>query len=64
MQPHQQRVVEEQAELDAKIAKLHAFIAGSLVFDGLSEDEKERIVRQHSCMTEYSEILGERISAF
>ena len=64
MQPHQQRVVDEQSELDAKIAKLRAFIDGSPVFAGLSDDEKERIVRQHSCMTEYSEILGERISAF
>lgn len=64
MQPHQQRVVDEQAELDAKRANLRAFIDSSPVFDSLSEDEKERLVRQHSCMTEYSEILGERIAAF
>ena len=34
------------------------------LFAGLPEEEKERLVRQHSCMTEYSEILGERIAAF
>lgn len=64
MQLHQQRVVDEQSELDGKRTKLRAFIDSSSVFNALPEDEKERLVRQHSCMTEYSEILGERIAAF
>lgn len=64
MQPHQQRVVNEKAELDDKIAKLKEFIDSSAIFASLHSDEKERLVRQHSCMTEYSEILSERIAAF
>ncbi len=64
LQPHQQRVVDEKTELDDKLTKLKAFIDGNPIFAGLPDDEKERLVRQHSCMTEYSEILGERIAAF
>lgn len=62
--PHQQRVIDEKTELDDKLTKLKAFIDGTAIFAGLPDDEKERLVRQHSCMTEYSEILGERIAAF
>jgi hypothetical protein len=64
MAPHQQRVVDEKTELDDKRDKLRAFIDGNAIFAGLPNDEQERLVRQHSCMTEYSEILGERIAAF
>jgi hypothetical protein len=64
MQPHQQRVVDEKSELDEKRGKLGDFIKTSPIFAGLPEDEKERLVRQESCMTEYSGILGERIAAF
>ena len=62
--PHQQRVINEKTELDEKRTKLKAFIDGNAIFAGLPNDEKERLVRQHSCMTEYSQILGERIAAF
>ncbi len=64
MQPHQQRVVDEKSELDTKIEALQKFIAGSPIFTGLPEEEKERLVRQESCMSEYSSILAERIAAF
>ena len=64
MQPYQQRVVDEKSELDEKIAKLGGFIESSPIFLGSPDDEKERLVRQKSCMSEYSEILGERIAAF
>lgn len=64
LKPYQQRVVDEKAELDDKRIKLKAFIDGSAIFADLCDDEKERLVRQHSCMTEYSEILQERIAAF
>jgi len=64
MQPHQQRVVDEKTELDEKITKLGEFIESSPIFAGLPDDERERLVRQKSCMGEYSEILGERIAAF
>lgn len=64
LQPHQQRVVDEKTELDEKLTKLGAFIESSPIFAGLPDDERERLVRQKSCMGEYSEILGERIAAF
>lgn len=63
--PHQQRVVAEKAELDAKLEKLSAFISS----DGFStivadEEERGRLVCQEEVMKDYSEILGERIAAF
>lgn len=64
LQPHQQRVVDEKTELDDKLLKLKAFIDGNKIFVSLPDEEKERLVRQHRCMTEYSDILGERIIAF
>lgn len=62
--PHQQRVVDEKSELDEKLTKLGEFINSSPIYTGLPEAERERLVRQKSCMGEYSEILGERIAAF
>jgi hypothetical protein len=64
MEAHQQRVMAEKAELDEKLTKLGEFIESSPIFAGLPDDERERLVRQKSCMGEYSEILGERIAAF
>jgi uncharacterized protein (DUF169 family) len=63
MAPHQERVVVEKKELDEKIEKLTAFKEGE-VFAGLPVQEQERLSRQLRAMTEYSEILGERISEF
>jgi hypothetical protein len=63
MTPHQQQVIDEKAELDEKRTKLATFREGEL-FASLPAEEQERLIRQHSCMTEYSEILGERIAAF
>lgn len=68
MQPHQQRVVDEKIELDAKISALTNFIGtarvGNNVFGGLPERERMRLYGQRRAMVEYSAILGERISDF
>ena len=64
LQPHQQRVVAEKAELDVKYSKLFRFIHGEQFFVLCSEAERERMTRQLNAMLEYSEILGERIEAF
>jgi hypothetical protein len=68
MQPHQQRVVDEKAELDTKIAALAGFIATfdkpMSKFAMLPEPERHRMYAQHRVMVEYSAILGERIAAF
>ena len=63
LQPHQQRVVAEKAELDEKLTKLDAF-GRTPLFALLPADEQGRLNRQHSVMEQYSAILGERIAAF
>lgn len=64
LQPHQQRVVDEKTELDAKLTKLNQFIAESPIFKGLDDAEKSRLLVQKAHMEGYSAILGERIHAF
>lgn len=65
MLPHQQRVVDEKLELDRKIGKLDDFISYSNpLFSKLSEKEQQRLCRQFDVMSEYSDILAERINAF
>lgn len=62
--PHQQRVVDEKAELDDKAKKLSAFIGESPIFPTLDPAEQERMKEQNDIMWQYSEILGKRIAAF
>lgn len=64
LQPHQQRVVEEKAELDEKLDKLSEFIESSPVFKDLDHTERHRLLRQEGLMFGYSNVLGERIAAF
>jgi hypothetical protein len=61
---HQQRVVDEKAELDEKLGKLHDFIQGNPIFKSLPEDEQKLLCRQDLVMAEYSQILCERIETF
>lgn len=63
LQPHQQRVVDEKAELDERTRKLDAFMGTQLFFD-LPVDERRRLVRQFRLMNSLSMVLGERIAAF
>lgn len=62
-QPHQQRVVDEQKELDEKRAKLASFLE-SPMFINLDIGEQARMRYQAVAMREYSAVLGERIAAF
>jgi len=64
MLPHQQRVVDEKTELDTKAKALSQFIGNSPVFESLDTSEQERLKLQNDIMWQYSEVLGERISAF
>ena len=64
MQDFQQRVVDEKAELDDKLAKLVKFIEGSDIFKTIPEAEQTRLVRQAGFMRQYSDVLKERIAAF
>ena len=63
MQPHQQRVVDEKAELSDKTDKLEAFLGGS-IYVGLPPAEQSRLTRQHRIMQLYEQVLSERISSF
>lgn len=67
MEPHQERVIAEQKELETKTVALHKFIQDSPahpIFAQLEEAEKSRLRRQYSAMVEYNEVLNERIAAF
>ena len=61
--PHQQRVLQEKAELDERREKLAAFYS-TPIFHGLPESEQSRLLSQGVAMRSYSEILGARICAF
>lgn len=61
--PHQQRVVDEQKELDDKRSKLTVFI-GSPVFATLNDNERRLLTEQCNVMTSYHCILTSRILAF
>lgn len=63
MLPHEQRVVDEKAELDERREKLAIFYS-TPIFHGLPEAEQSRLLSQGVAMRTYSEILGERIAAF
>lgn len=61
--PHQQRVLDEQQELDSGITKLDEFIQRNALVRQLGSDEQSRMCRQLDVMREHAVILGERISA-
>jgi hypothetical protein len=61
--PHQQRVIDEKAELDEKRTKLKAFF-DTPIFAGLDPNEQDRLCAQSEAMGNYSDILSQRIAAF
>ena len=63
MQPHQERVVTEREELNEKRIKLISFIE-TAAFNSLNGAEKDRLRKQAAIMTDYFEVLGERINSF
>ena len=61
MEPYQQRVIDEQEELESKLQKLNEFLdSGAMV----SATEQENLLKQSRIMTEYFEILQKRIEWF
>ena len=62
-QPHQQRVVDEKTELDAKLDKLVAFFEMPM-FKTIQIEEQMRLAKQCEYMSLYSQVLGDRIDAF
>lgn len=63
MLPHQQRVVDEKAELDDKLSKLNAFKESDL-FKSLDVEDRALLVVQATYMEAYSKTLGKRIDRF
>lgn len=59
-----ERVIRERADLDAKLHKLQTFIIGSEAFSELPADERDRLHAQYAAMSDYSQVLAERIAAF
>lgn len=63
MQPHEQRVVDEQAELEDKLRRLNDFTKVS-TFALLDSEDKTLLRMQLEVMRTYSSILGLRIARF
>ena len=59
-------MVDEKAELDRKLTAMNVFIETNPTFYAacITDNERARMRRQRIHMTEYSKVLGERISAF
>lgn len=63
MEPYQERVVAEKAELDERINKLCEFLASNM-FNKMPMKERNLLIQQHQAMLVYSFVLRERIIAF
>ena len=62
--PHEQRVMQEKTELDAKRIKLRAFIEDRPKFFTLDVVDRTLLESQLHAMNGYSAILGQRIDRF
>lgn len=63
MKPHEQRVVDERAELSERLSKLDAFIASD-VFKTVDEDSRRLLLEQRHYMGNYANVLSLRIALF
>ena len=63
MRDFQQRVVDEQKELDEKLSKLTGFTTTE-AFTRLPQAEQHRLHTQRHIMSLYSLVLGQRIDSF
>lgn len=63
IQPYQQRVVDEQVELDIKLSALSKFL-DTPMYSGINSDEQKLLTRQMYHMERYSQALHDRIEAF
>ena len=63
LQPHQQRVIEEQKKLQENLDKLSEFLNnGKSAL--LSQEDWDDLILQEESMDSYNEILKRRISRF
>lgn len=64
VEPHQQRVVDELAELEVKRINLGKFIGSNPIFVTLTPLDQSLLTRQHGVMLEYEAILTARVANF
>jgi len=64
LQDWQQRVIEEQQELNVRVEALDKFINSSDVFADLSDGDKALLCEQYEKMESLNEILKIRIGLF
>lgn len=65
MQEYQERVIQEQKDLDEKILKLDAFLQRPNFYQRVPDSVERSLLRaQFGAMKEYSRLLGERIRCF
>jgi hypothetical protein len=63
MQAHQQRVIQEEADLSDKIDRLIVFTKQS-VFESLPQSEQNLLREQLDYMTQYHDVLKRRVQIF
>lgn len=63
-QPYQQRVIDEQSDLEEKITKLSKFIGTDYACSELDTFDLKLLSLQLSAMDKYNDILKLRISRF
>lgn len=61
--PHQKRVVAERDNLFVRVTKLRQFIASD-EFRLVDRAERQRLIHQEAVMTEFVQVLDDRIEAF
>jgi hypothetical protein len=64
LEPHQERVLDEYAELDERLEKLHVYIEDAPIFWSLNKVDQRLLFDQRAAMTVYRDILRERIKNF
>lgn len=55
------KLYKEREELQAKIAKLRAFINESVIYDVLPQDQKDLLTEQLLIMNQYEDVLTRRV---
>ncbi|WP_370281583.1 hypothetical protein [Pseudooceanicola sp.] len=63
LQPHEERVLAERAELADKCVKLEAFIVSD-AFKAVDILDRDLLEEQHNAMTVYLAVLDRRIARF
>ena len=63
LKPHEERVVQEKADLDEKLVKLRDFMRKD-TFATLPSEDQWLLRMQHDAMDQYSRVLGLRIARF